>query len=158
MLSHLVEIWASVYANHAALRTAVEFVHVGGLVGGGGCAIASDRATFVALGQPLPSRGAHLRALSNVHRIVVIGLIAAVASGVLLFASDLDTFLYSTIFWLKIGLVALLLVNGALLVRAERQAEQGDESAWSRLAWASGVSVALWFLTTLAGTALTNIG
>ena len=158
MLSHLVELWASLYSNHAALRTAVEFVHIGGLVGGGGCAIASDRATFIALRQPPSARGPHLQALSSVHRIVVIGLVAAVASGVLLFTSDLDTFLYSKIFWLKMGLVALLLVNGALLLRAERQAGHGDEGAWSRLAWTSGVSLALWFLTTLAGAALPNIG
>lgn len=158
MLNHLVEVWASIYSNHAALRTAVEFAHVGGLVGGGGCAIASDRATFLALRQPPSARGLHLRSLSSVHRIVVIGLAATMASGVLLFASDLDTFLYSKIFWIKMGLVALLLVNGGLLLRAEHQAERGHDEAWSRLAWTSGISLALWFLTTLAGAALPNIG
>ena len=158
MLSHLVEVWASVYSNHAALRTTVEFLHVGGLVGGGGCAIASDRATFLALGQPPDARVHHLRALAGVHRIVVVGLTAVVVSGVLLFASDYDTFLSSTVFWVKMGLVSLLLVNGSLLLRAERQAARGDESAWARLAWTSGASLALWFLTALAGIALTNIG
>ncbi len=158
MLSHLVELWASVYANHAALRTAVEFVHIGGLVGGGGCAVAADRATLLAIRQPPAARAAHLRGLSSVHRVVVAGLAAVALSGVLLFTSDLDTFLYSKIFWLKMGLIVLLLANGALLLRAEHRAEQGDERAWSRLAWTSGVSLALWFLITLAGATLPNIG
>jgi hypothetical protein len=39
VLSHLLEAWTSLYANHPALRTGIEFVHVGGLVAGGGCAM-----------------------------------------------------------------------------------------------------------------------
>ena len=39
MLSQVIESWVSLYANHAALRTAVEFLHIGGLVVGGGCSM-----------------------------------------------------------------------------------------------------------------------
>ena len=101
---------------------------------------------------------AGVRRLSKQKRVGHAGTLDPMASGVLLFASDLDTFLYSKIFWIKMGLVALLLVNGGLVLRAERQAERGDDQAWSRLAWTSGISLALWLLTTLAGAALPNIG
>ena len=37
------ENWASLYSNHAALRTAIGFLHVGGLVLSGGIAISTDR-------------------------------------------------------------------------------------------------------------------
>ena len=47
LLARSVEWWTAVYSNHAVLRTAVTFAHVGGLVGGGGCAIAADRATLM---------------------------------------------------------------------------------------------------------------
>jgi hypothetical protein len=51
-----------------------------------------------------------------------------------------------------------LLVNGALLLRGERQAARGDANAWPRLHDTAVASLMLWFLTTLAGAALPNIG
>ena len=36
MLGHVLESWVSLYANHAALRTGIEFIHIGGLVAGVG--------------------------------------------------------------------------------------------------------------------------
>ena len=48
-------------------------------------------------------------------------------------AADLETFLYSRVFWIKMGLIALLLVNGAVLTSAERRASRGDADAWGRL-------------------------
>ena len=79
-------------------------------------------------------------------------------SGLLLWASDFETYLYSKLFWTKMALVVLLLGNGALLIRAERQAESGSVQAWSWLMLTSKASIALWFLTTLAGSGLLNIG
>ena len=156
-LSQLVASWAAVFGNHAALRTAVDFAHVGGLLAGGGCAVAADRATLIASRQDAHIRDLQLRALHNVHRLVLVALVFVVASGVLLFASDLQTFVASDVFWVKLGLVALLLANGGLLVRLERRVERGNQSAWRGLRYASVASLTLWFLTTLAGVALTNI-
>jgi len=150
--------WGSIYANHAALRTIVAFVHVGALIAGGGAAVASDRAILAAARLGVAERRSHLAALRNTHVYVVAGLGFVVASGLLLFASDVDTFLYSRFFWAKMSLVALLLVNGAILVAAERRAERGDEAAWSTLRLTAFASIALWFLTTLGGVALPNIG
>ena len=158
MVSQLVESWNSLYANHAALRTAIEFVHIGGLVVGGGSAITADLAT-IAAGRDGSARGAtQLQWLHRTHRIIVLGLVALSISGVLLFAADVGTFLYSRVFWLKMGLMVLLLVNGAVLLLVQRQATRGDVRAWARLYYAAAASLVLWFLTSLAGAALPNIG
>ncbi|MBI1808255.1 MAG: hypothetical protein HYR75_00030 [Gemmatimonadetes bacterium] len=149
--------WASLYANHAAMRTAVVFAHVGGLTVGGGCAIAADRATLTVPSRDEGARTGHLQYLGGIHRIITISLVFITVSGLLLFASDLDTFLYSKVFWIKMGLMALLLVNGALLRRAERRARHGSGAAWATLRTVSLASLALWLLTTLAGVALPNL-
>ena len=158
MLSHLLESWSSLYANHSALRTGIEFMHIGGLVAGGGCAITADLATITAARESSATQTTQLQLLKRTHRIVVLGLVALVISGLLLFAADIETFLYSRIFWLKMGLMVLLLINGALLLLGERQVKRGAPRAWARLHYTAVASLVLWFLTTLAGAALPNIG
>ena len=76
----------------------------------------------------------------------------------LLLGADFDTYVASRIFWLKMALIAALLINGALLVRAGRRVDALETSDWVRLRRASVASLALWFLTTLLGAALPNIG
>ncbi|MEP6916267.1 MAG: hypothetical protein ABJC89_11500 [Acidobacteriota bacterium] len=158
MWSHLLEAWVSLYANHAVLRTSVEFMHIGGLVAGGGCAITADLATITASRETVPTRMTQLHLLKQTHLIVVAGIAALAVSGLLLFAADVDTFLYSRIFWLKMGLMVLLLANGALLLRGEDRVKRGEPRAWARLHRTAVASLALWLLTTLAGAALPNIG
>lgn len=158
MLNGLVESWGSLYSNHAALRTAIEFLHIGGLVVGGGCAITADLATITSARDNSTTRLTELHVLARTHRLVVVGLAALSVSGVLLFAADVDSFLYSRTFWLKMGLMVMLLANGALLLRAEGQAKRGEARAWARLHYTAVTSLVLWLLTTLAGAALPNIG
>jgi hypothetical protein len=158
MLSQLLESWGSVYANHAALRTGIEFMHIGGLLAGGGCAVTADLATIRAAREGLAARTVHLQLLKRTHRLVVSGLAALATSGVLLFAADVGTFLHSRIFWLKMGLVVLLVVNGLLLLAGERHVERDAPRAWTRLHYTAVSSLVLWFLTALAGVTLTNIG
>ena len=158
MLRDLLESWSSLYANHAALRTAVEFTHIGGLVAGAGCAIMVDLVTITGAGGGLATRATQLQLLRQTHRIIVLGLVSLSISGALLFAADVETFLYSRVFWLKMGLMVLLLANGALLRLAEGQASRGEPRAWARLHYTAAASLLLWFLTTLAGAALPNIG
>ena len=150
--------WGSFYANHAAIRTVVAFVHVGALITGAGLAVAADRAMLTAVLDDDWSRRSLLETLQGTHQLVVGSLVVITASGVLLFASDFETFLYSRFFWIKMGLVVLLLVNGLVLWRAERRALSGDRAAWSTLRFTALASVTLWFLTTLGGVALPNIG
>src|SRR5690242_716886 len=99
-MNHAVELWASLYANHATLRTAVEFLHVAGLVGGGGYAIVVDRSTLSAA-HATDARAVQLSTIRDAHRIVIGGLIILFVTGVLLFAADIDTLLGSHVFWLK---------------------------------------------------------
>ena len=157
-LSDLMTTWASVYANHAALRTSVAFIHVGALIVGGGLAVAADRALLKACTLDDTARRAQLSHLIGTHRTVLISLALIGMSGVLLFAADFDTYRYSRLFWAKMGLVALLLVNGAVLWRAETRAQGGDQAAWSLLRVTAITSIALWLFTTLGGVALPNIG
>ena len=157
-ITALIVSWGSFYANHPVARTLVAFAHVGALIGGGGIAIAADRSTLTALGQSETIRRRQLQALHGTHRIVIGSLAVIAASGLLLFAADFETYLYSRFFWIKISLVALLIANGAVLWRAERRAIQGDLSAWATLHVTAIASIALWLLTTLGGVALPNIG
>jgi hypothetical protein len=156
-LGHWVDLWTSLYSNSAVLRTGVGFAHVGGLLVGGGMAIAADRATLAAWSQNAEVRMAHVRGLRGTHKIVAAGLIAVLASGLLLLGADLETYLYSTVFWVKMVMVGLLLANGVLLVETGRHAQAGDDRAWPRLRYGAMASIVLWFVTTLLGAALPNV-
>ena len=149
--------WASLYANSALLRTIIAFAHIAGLVVGGGCAIVADRATMNAYRRGSLGREAQIGGIRSAHRVVLAGLAIVMISGVLLLGADFDTFVHSRVFWLKMGLVALLLLNGAVLARLGASPVL-DEARWKRLAYVSGFSLALWLLTTLTGAALPNVG
>jgi uncharacterized membrane protein len=144
--------WGSYYANHAVVRTLVTFAHIGGLVAGGGAALTADRGILSAAARDASERASQLTAIHNAHAVVRAGLVTVIASGVLLFAADVDTYLASRLFWTKMALVALLVANGAALTAAERRA------SWRTLRWTAIASLTLWLLTTLTGTGLLNIG
>ena len=158
VLAAALEWWSNLYSNHATLRTAVSFAHIGGLLGAGGCAIAADRATLLLPGDDVAARLVHIDAIKRAHRVVLGGLVLLFISGVLLLGADVDTYLASRIFWLKMALIVALLVNGALLVRVERRVAGVETIDWTSVRRASLASLALWFLTTLLGAALPNIG
>lgn len=157
-LSEVAAVWTAWYADSPVLRTTLNFAHVGALVVGGGAAIVEDRTMLVALRQDEMTRRRRVEAQQRTHRIVIFGLALSVASGALMFAADWDTYLYSRVFWTKMCLVLLLVVNGAMLTRAEHAAVRGDAGSWARLRRGALVSLTLWALTTLAGSALPNVG
>jgi len=106
------------------------------------------------------ARARHLAELGSVHPLVLSALTLSLLSGLALLAADLDTFLGSWVFWLKMALVAALLANGAVMTRLERTlgapgAESSDQ--WSRLRGIAITSLTLWLAITLAGVTLTNI-
>ena len=118
--------WQSAYSDSKVISTAVVTVHTVALLFGGGLAVAADRATLRALraarvgGAEAAAEERRLLAeLGAVHRPVVVALALLVVSGVLLAAADVKTYALSWVFWLKIGLFALLLANGLVLERAE---------------------------------------
>lgn len=151
--------WANLYGDSKAVATIVTFGHVAALLMAGGLAVATDRGTLRALKLASEERGRHLTDLASVHRLVVAGLALSVITGVLLFASDVETFMVSWIFWVKMALVLLLLVNGLMMTRAERtlavDASEGA-AAWGRLRAAAIASMALWYVITLFGVLLVN--
>lgn len=152
--------WADRYSNSTVLETIVTFLHVGGLLMGGGLALSTDRATLRAVRQAVHDRAQHLDSLHSVHRVVVAGLVVTLLSGVLLFLSDVKTFWGSAIFWVKMGLIVVLLVNGLVMTRAERSLRAGgadeDDRAWTHLYHTAWVSLVLWYAITLVGVALMN--
>jgi uncharacterized membrane protein len=159
-LTKVAEPWKRVYDDSKLLETVVVFVHLASLLVGGGIALASDRATLRAWRGDAPDRARQLAELGLTHRIVIPSLVVAFVSGVALFLTDVETFAGSVAFWVKMGLVALLLLNGLLMTRAERvlrgPRDGGDTAPWGRLRTTAVASGVLWLATLLAGVALTN--
>ncbi len=152
--------WANLYNDSTALETAVTFVHFAGLLVAGGFALAADRSTLRALAQPAEVRAYHLGELRAVHTPVLIGLAATAVSGVLMFAADLQTFATSWVFWTKMALLLLLMLNGLGMMRAEQRARQpagGGPAPWKALKRTAVASLSLWLLLLLFGTLLPTI-
>jgi hypothetical protein len=147
--------WSAMYSDHQAVSVAVRFLHLAGLVLGGGTALAADRHLLAAARSDAGARTAALALAGASHRIVVPALALMALTGVLMAAADLETFLNSRLFWIKMSIVGLLLLNGALLVFSERAARVSSDQAWVRLRVVSAVSLVLWLSALLAGTWLT---
>ena len=153
----LLDTWASIYANSAAIRSGVAFAHVGALLGGGGCAVAADLWTLQASRQGNASVRTELDRFHGVHRIVVANLAVVIVSGLLLMGADFDAYLVSTAFWIKMALVVALVVNGAVLLRTGVSIAVGDTRAVRRVRVVSMASLTLWFATTLMGAVVPNV-
>ena len=165
-LAALVQPFADLYGNNKAISTATTMVHLSGLLGGGGLAIATDRAV---LRMPLDNaRGqrAVLDDLATTHTLVIAALIAIVVSGLLFLAADIKTFAVSKLYWSKMSLVFLLFLNGLRLWRAEGrlrvslvslgEAEPMPVHEWQALRGGAISSLVLWFVIMLLGVALTS--
>jgi hypothetical protein len=155
-----VQPFADWYAGAARVQAGTSFLHFAGLLASGGFAIATDRTVWRA--RRAPSAAARHRVLAeiaSVHRPVLIGLAIVFVTGAMLALADAEAFLTSAVFWLKMGLVALLLANGAWLGHTERRlaSERAPSDArWRLLLVASATSIALWFAVLLAGVLLTT--
>lgn len=158
-LARFFEPWSHVYASSKTVATLVTFGHVASLLLAGGLAVTTDRATLRALRLATAERGRHLEELARVHRTVVGGIVLSLVTGALLFASDVESFYASWVFWTKMALIVVLLINGYAMTAAERvlrdDAAEGS-LAWTRLRRAAVVSMLLWYTITLAGVALVN--
>lgn len=146
--------WAKLYADSKAVSIAVTFVHLAGLLLGGGAAVAADRETLKAARESEPVRADHLAFLGTVHGIAITGLAMLAVSGAAMLFADLANFWSARSFWIKMGLVAVLLANGLLMRRAERVAPSRPDVAWRQLKLTSIVSLALWFAIVLTSVVL----
>ncbi len=149
--------WAHLYRDSKLISISVLFGHLGGLLLGGGFAIAADRTTLRMVRATAAARRIHLQELHAVHRPVILGLAVTFVSGLMMLAADVETFLPAPLFWLKMGLIAALLGNGVILERSEAALRNGTGCAgrvWRRLEVAARTSLILWFGSLLLGTAL----
>jgi len=162
--------WARLYGDAPALQTGVTFLHLAALVIGGGLALSLDRGTL-RLGASgaradasgtllaVDVRALQLARIGRSHRTVIATLLVMGTTGLAMLAADLDTYLSSRVFLLKMGLLALLLANGAFMGRTESMLARGaidQDRGWRRLVTSAGTSVVLWLAITLAGVALRN--
>lgn len=154
-LLQLIARWARLYADQKAVSAGFTYLHLAGILVGGGFAVAADRAALRLSPDPHPEWSRDLASLTTVHRWVIAGLVVTFVSGVFMMLADLDTYLASVVFWTKMGLIVLLIANGYLKLRAEAALRNGVVPAWRRLRRTTVISLILWFAVLLAGTILT---
>ena len=155
-LAKIADPWAKIFSHSKAVSAGVLFLHLAPLVFAAGAAFTADRATLRAVKAGAADRARQLEEIAATHRIVLGGLALSFVSGVLQFLSDVETFLGSVFFWIKLGLVGLLLLNGFFMTRTEKQlTASGDSVAlWARMRTIALLSAVLWLATTLAGVVL----
>lgn len=165
-LIHLFAPWQALYSDSKLASGTVTATHLLGLLFGGGLAVAADRATLRSLSQQADERLRSLQNIRTTHRPVLIALAVLFVSGFAQATADLETFLGSWIFWVKLGLVTLLLVNGFILEQtetrlrvssdAEADSSARNERLWRKLKVTAVMSIGLWSATLIAGTILLN--
>jgi hypothetical protein len=151
-VSQILARWTHLY-GHTPVRATVTYLHLVGILVGGGVAVAADRVSL-RLSPATPDWSQELARLASVHRWVEAGLALIFASGLLMMFAELDSFATSVVFWTKMGLIALLLGNGYVRMRAETALRLGRAAGWGRFRRTSVASLVLWFAILLAGTLL----
>src|SRR6059036_3991175 len=141
-VSQLLARWAHLY-GHTPVSATVTYLHLVGILVGGGVAVAADRASL-RLSPATPDWSQELARLASVHRWVLGGLTLIFASGLLMMLAELDTLATSVVFWSKMGLIALLLGNGYARMRAETALRKGAAAGWGGFRRASVASLVLW--------------
>ena len=126
------------------------------LLGGGGLAVAHDRGTLRAYRSVDPKqRGDHLRELAAVHRLAGTALGASVVTGTVLFFINVERYIGSAVFWLKMALVVGLAANAVVMQLAERDLREGNSEGasggWDRLRGTALASTTLWIAVVVAG-------
>ena len=149
--------WASFYNDSTATQALIVFGHFGGMMVAGGSAVTADRGVLQACRQAGSGRLRRVDDISGAHRTVIAALTVTSISGVLMLAADLENLAVSPWFWLKMSLLALLLINGWFMTRISQHLRRDGgvtPKLWSRLRFAATASLVLWFAVVLAGTLL----
>ena len=155
-LAKLADPWSKLFSHSKPVSAGVLFFHLVPLIIAAGVAFSADRATMRAAKAGPLQRVEHLRELAGIHRLVLTGLSLSFVSGLLLLFSDVENFLGSVFLWIKLGCVALLLVNGFMMTRTEKELSGSgtNEVLWGRMRTLAVLSGILWLATTLAGVVL----
>lgn len=152
-LGEFVAPFAHLYNNSKVLSVGTLAVHLAGMLGAGGLAIGADRSVLRLAGTDAEGIRRHLADQAGLHRLVVGGLAVVVTTGLMMFASDVETYWPSPLYWAKMTLFAVLLGNGLRMVGAESRLglDAADAAALRRLRGAAWVSIVLWFAITVLG-------
>lgn len=161
-LTVALEPWKTYWADHTSVSNAITAGHVVALLLGGGLAIAADRMTLRVVRRSAPERAMHAQELHDTHRPVVIAIAFIVLTGLLMLGSDIAEFVAKPIYWIKMGMVVLLLINGLMLQRAEMRVLAGTTNSnamspdglWKHIALYARFSITLWIAITVAGIVL----
>jgi hypothetical protein len=159
-LGQAVDSWAHLYSRSKVVSSGVTFIHLGGVLLGGGFEIASDRMTLRIRSPDDAGFRENLREIHAIHRPVIVGLTLAFLSGLLMSAADIDVYLPEPLYWAKMATIALLITNGVRLRVTEtrlRQDNLAPSTGWNRLRRSAWVSILLWFGALFFGTALLAI-
>ena len=150
--------WADFMKHSKITKTIVLFFHIAPIVVGGGIAIGLDRLSLRLSKGGSEDRGRHLGELARTHNVVIYSLAVSIISGLALVASEIDNFPTSWIFWVKMGFIVILLVNGVRMKSIESSmARNGPtEADWSRLHTVAVSSITLWLTITFLGVALSK--
>lgn len=176
-----VQPWADRVADSPVLATSLITVHLVAIFAAGGLAIGVDRrvlratstyrvvtvpATDVQNDAPSESPsdmprsllGVVIGDLGDTHRPVIAALALAATTGVMLLLSDVGTFAVSRVFWSKMALLGLLLLNGLRLRKAEARLAGGSDDARAvrALRAAAFFSLFAWFGIVVLGAVLGN--
>ncbi len=145
--------FAKVYGHSKVLSIGTTYLHIASMLGAGGLAISADKGALSMTRDAPGEVTRHVASQRALHRWVIAGLTLSAVSGVMMFASDVETFATSLLYWSKMSGVALLLGNGLLLQRAEKSlsADPSDVKALGKLRVSAGLSLALWFVVALLG-------
>ena len=149
--------WNEFYSHSNVVSGSVTYVHLSSLLLGGGFAVASDRAALRIRNADIDERRRVLQDFSGIHRSVVTALAMMVTSGLAMMLADVETFLVSPVYWLKMTLFVLLLSNGYLMMRTEQSLATNPSPSnplWNRFTTGAIASLALWLTTTLVGVIL----
>lgn len=159
-IAAVAEPWARAYNDNTALQIGVVFLHLAGILLGGGAAVALDRAAFRASREGGAAGVRHVAELGASHRVVLTGLAITLVSGILLFLADVETYVGSAVYWTKMALFVALLANGWLMQRTERRlaGNGANPLAWAALRRQAAISLFLWFAVLLGGVAVVNAG
>ena len=100
--------WSSLYSDHSNLSNGITFLHLAGLIVGGGAAVTTDRQILKAWRAGGDRRRAVLDDVSAVHVFVVGGLVLTILTCAPMMLADSDTFSGSKLFWTKMAGVGVL--------------------------------------------------
>ena len=164
-MERLLAPWQAVYGDYGILSISITALHLIGMLVGGGLAIAADRATLRISEEAPSQREWHLGELNAIHRPVLIAMSLLLVTGIAIIAADVKTFITSPWLWVKLTLVALLVINGVVLERTETALRRtggsapavSSEKLWSRLRLSAICSIAVWIATLVAGVMLAYV-